>query len=156
MQERHIDRKRYFNEQAQTCRNYYIPYIKSKIEYLPDKVLEVGCGEEHQQIAKGKIISHLPFIHLLPRFLCRWLLKLCGEKDDTIKELLNIKQTKCSVEIFRNIAKQAGYQIMNEQLYLFNPHYEVKFGFPPRKLSKGISMIPYVRDFFSTSCFIGL
>ena len=62
MQERHIDRKRYFNEQAQTCRNYYIPYIKSKIEYLPDKVLEVGCGEEHQQIAKGKIISHLPFI----------------------------------------------------------------------------------------------
>lgn len=44
---------------------------------------------------------------------------------------------------------------MNEQLYLFNPHYEVKFGFPPRKLSKGISMIPYVRDFFSTSCFIG-
>ncbi len=40
----------------------------------------------HQQIAKGKIISHLPFIHLLPRFLYRWLLKLCGEKDDTIKE----------------------------------------------------------------------
>lgn len=80
MQERHIDRKRYFNEQAQTCRNDYIPYIKSKIGYLPDKVLEVGCGEGHQQIAKGKIISHLPFIHLLPRFLYRWLLKLCGEK----------------------------------------------------------------------------
>ena len=88
-------------------------------------MLEVGCGEGHQQIAKGKIISHLPFIHLLPRFLYRWLLKLCGEKDDTIKELLNIKQVKYSVEIFRNVAKQAGYQIMNEQLYLFNPHYEV-------------------------------
>ena len=87
-------------------------------------------------------------------FLVQMATKLCGEKDDTIKELLNIKQAKCSVEIFRNVAKQAGYQIMNEQLYLFNPHYEVKFGFPPRKLSKGISMIPYVRDFFSTSCFI--
>ena len=107
-------------------------------------MLEVGCGEGHQQIAKGKIISHLPFIHLLPRFLYRWLLKLCGEKDDTIKELLNIKQAKCSVEIFRNVAKQAGYQIMNEQLYLFNPHYEVKFGFTPRNLSKGNSMITYV------------
>lgn len=45
MQERHIDRKRYFEEQAQTCRKYYIPYIKNHIGHLPHKVLEVGCGE---------------------------------------------------------------------------------------------------------------
>ena len=75
MQERHIDRKRYFNEQAQTCRNDYIPYIKSKIGYLPDKVLEVGCGKGHQQIAKGKIISHLPFIHLPSSFLVQMATK---------------------------------------------------------------------------------
>jgi len=45
MQERHIDRKRYFDEQAQTSKNYYIPYIENNIGYLPNKVLEVGCGE---------------------------------------------------------------------------------------------------------------
>lgn len=27
MQERHIDRRRYFDEQARTSRDYYIPYI---------------------------------------------------------------------------------------------------------------------------------
>ena len=29
MQERHINRDRYFEEQAQTTRKYYIPYIKA-------------------------------------------------------------------------------------------------------------------------------
>lgn len=107
----------------------------------------------HQQIAQGKIISHLPFIHLLPHFLYRKILKVCNEKEDTVKELLSIKQTKCSIEAFKNIARQTGYYIVNEQLYLLNPHYEVKFGLSPRKLNKVISTIPYLRDFFSTSCF---
>lgn len=45
MQERHTNRERYFEEQAHTTRNYYIPYIKKNIGNLPNKVLEVGCGE---------------------------------------------------------------------------------------------------------------
>lgn len=252
MQERHINRKRYFEEQAQTSRNHYIPWIKKTIGHMPTKVLEVGCGEAgnllpfaelgcevigvdlatsrikqartyftdknqkatfiasdifqlkdlektfplilihdviehiedktrfliglkkylssegilfiafpawqmpfggHQQIARGKIISNLPFIHLLPFFLYRWLLKSCGEEDGTIKELLSIKQTGCTIEKFRNIAYETGYEIVSEQLYFINPHYEVKFGISPRKLNKLVSAIPYLRNFFSTSCF---
>ena len=45
MQERHINRERYFEEQARTSKKYYIPYIEEIIGDLPDKVLEVGCGE---------------------------------------------------------------------------------------------------------------
>ena len=45
MQKRHTNRERYFEEQAQTTRNYYIPYIKEYTGNLPNKVLEVGCGE---------------------------------------------------------------------------------------------------------------
>ena len=45
MQERHTNRERYFEEQAHTTRNYYIPYIKKNIGNLQNKVLEVGCGE---------------------------------------------------------------------------------------------------------------
>ncbi len=37
--------KAYFDEQSQTSKNYYIPYIKEVIGHIPDKVLEVGCGE---------------------------------------------------------------------------------------------------------------
>lgn len=252
MQKRHIDRKRYFEEQAQTSKRYYIPYIKNIIGHLPTKVLEVGCGEGgnllpcaesgcevvgvdmadsriqqartffadknqkgtfiasdifqlkdlkktfplilihdvvehiehkaqflsdlkrylssdgvlfvafpawqmpfggHQQIAQGKVVSHLPFIHLLPRSLYKWVLKLCGEKEDAINELLSIKQTKCTIEIFKTIARETEYQIISEQLYFINPHYEIKFGISPRKLNKTISAIPYLRNFFSTSCF---
>lgn len=252
MQKRHVNRRCYFEEQALTSKKYYIPIIKSLMGYLPDKVLEVGCGEGgnllpfaelgcevvgvdiansriqqarsffadknqkavfiatdifklrdfkrtfslilihdviehidhkdqflydlrnyltsdgiifiafpawlmpfggHQQIAKGKIISRLPFVHLLPYFLYKLALKVGCENEDTIEELLSIRQTRCSVELFRKIARQVGYEIISEQLYLINPHYEVKFGLSPRRLSKFISSIPYLRNFFSTSCF---
>lgn len=252
MQKRHIDRNRYFEEQSQTTENYYIPYIRKVIGYLPPKVLEVGCGEGgnllpfaeqgcevvgvdmvavrieqaqtffsrrnrkgtfiasdifslegldthfplilvhdviehiedkaaflsgikryletggvvfiafpawqmpfggHQQIAEGKIASHLPFIHLLPRTCYKWLLKIAGEKEDTVEGLLSIKETKCTIEMFRRIARETGYQIIDEQLYFINPHYKVKFGLSPRKLCKVISAVPFLRNFFSTSCF---
>lgn len=252
MQERHINRDRYFEEQAQTTRKYYIPYIKQIVGDLPEKVLEVGCGEGgnllpfaesgceivgvdiaalrikqaraffaqrnqtgtfiasdifrlkdlekhfplilihdviehietkskflsgmksylsaggvifiafpawqmpfggHQQIARGRVVSHLPFIHLLPRTLYKWILETGGEEEDTIKELLSIKETKCTIEMFRNLVKQTGYQIVDQQLFFINPHYEVKFGLSPRKLGRVLSSIPYLRNFFSTSCF---
>lgn len=252
MQERHTNRKRYFEEQAHTARNYYIPYIKRMMYHLPNEILEVGCGEGgnllpfaehgcqvtgvdlipsrieqaraffseknqegtfissdifsltglnkrfplilvhdviehidhkeqfltdlkkylspggiifigfpawqmpfggHQQIAKDKFISHLPFIHLLPYTLYKYVLKNCGEQESTIKELLSIKQTKCTIEMFQRIARRTNYQIINEQLYFINPHYQVKFGLTPRKLNKFIARIPFVRNLFSTSCF---
>lgn len=252
MQERHTNRKRYFEEQAQTTRNYYIPYIKRMMYHLPNEILEVGCGEGgnllpfaehgcqvtgvdlipsrieqaraffseknqegtfissdifsltglnkrfplifvhdviehidhkeqfltdlkkylspggiifigfpawqmpfggHQQIAKDKFISHLPFIHLLPYTLYRYVLRICGEQESTIKELLSIKQTKCTIEMFQSIARRTNYQIINEQLYFINPHYQVKFGLTPRKLNKFVARIPFVRNLFSTSCF---
>lgn len=252
MQQRHTNRKCYFEEQAYTCQKYYIPYIQKVMKRIPGNILEVGCGEGgnllpfaelncnvtgvdiassrieqanfffkekgrngkfivsdifklkeltynfnliichdviehihdkvlflsdlasflssdgiifvafpawqmpfggHQQIASSKIISHLPFIHLLPRFIYKKLLKGCGEKDDTVNELLEIRKTKCTIEQFKNIINKSGYQIIHEQLYFINPHYEIKFRLTPQKLNKVIANIPYIRNFFSTSCF---
>ena len=107
----------------------------------------------HQQIARGTVVSHLPFIHLLPRVLYKWILETGDEEEDTIKELLSIKETKCTIEMFRNLVKQTGYHIVDQQLFFINPHYEVKFGLSPRKLGRVLSSIPYLRNFFSTSCF---
>ena len=107
----------------------------------------------HQQIASSKTISHLPFIHLLPKAVYRKMMMWCGEKKGTINELMSIKETRCTIEMFNDTARQTGYKIENRQLYFINPHYETKFGLRPRKLSKAISHIPVVRDFFSTSCF---
>ena len=251
MQERHINRERYFEEQARTTARHYIPYLQHFVPGKPEEVLEVGCGEGgnlfpfahlgcrvtgvdlaapriaqaqaffaerggqgtfiaadafkldflegkfdllllhdvvehvddkvrflaglrrflapggvlfvafpawqmpfggHQQIARH-FVSRLPFIHLLPKGVYRGVLRRAGESDRAVDELLDIRRTRCTVELFRRVAAEAGYRIVNEQLYFINPHYETKFGLRPRKLWRGIAAIPRVRDFFSTSCF---
>ena len=107
----------------------------------------------HQQICKNKILSHLPFIHLLPNILYKYILRICGENNDCIKELLNIKKTKLTIERFEYLLKKENIQIIDKQFYFINPHYEIKFGLRPRKLFNIIGMIPYIRNFFTTSCF---
>ena len=44
MQERHINRKQYFDEQSESTRKYVLPYIlEGRVEKC--RVLEIGCGE---------------------------------------------------------------------------------------------------------------
>ena len=46
MQERHIDRKMYFDEQGRTTQKHVIPYIAQFCAITPEtRILEIGCGE---------------------------------------------------------------------------------------------------------------
>lgn len=46
MQKRHQDRQCYFNELANTSRNFYIDYVKQFISLSSSThILEIGCGE---------------------------------------------------------------------------------------------------------------
>lgn len=46
MQERHVNRKKYFQEQEFTTQKYVIPFIESFIEISDQlSILEIGCGE---------------------------------------------------------------------------------------------------------------
>ena len=107
----------------------------------------------HQQICRNKMAASLPFYHLLPRPLYRWALKAFGETDGRIEELLDIKSCRVTVESFTKLAKANDYRILDRRLYLINPHYESKFGLKPRKLAPIAAGMPYLRNFFSTSCF---
>ena len=107
----------------------------------------------HQQICKSRILSHLPFIHLLPNILYKSILNIFGENKDCINELLGIKKTRLSIEAFESLLKKGEIQIIDKQLYFINPHYEIKFRLRPRKLYYFISKTPYIRNFFTTSCF---
>lgn len=253
MQERHKNRRRYFEELADTCANYFIPYIKLWHGVAPGmRILEVGCGEGgnllpfskigcnvtgidiassrieeakrfftekqvkgrfiaedffkltdfecqydiilchdvlehindkekfllhigcllredgvvfmsfpawqmpfggHQQICRSRMLSHTPFIHLLPRILYKGLIRLAGESDACLNELLSIRQTRITIEAFERIVNQTRLKIQNRTLFLINPHYKVKFGLTPRKLSSLMSSIPYFRNFLCSSCF---
>lgn len=107
----------------------------------------------HQQIARSKMVSHIPFIHLLPRPLYKGWMKMFGESERIIEDLLDIKKTKCPIERFIKAASTTNYSIIDSQFYFINPNYEVKFNLKPRKLWKMISVMPWIRNFFCTSSF---
>ncbi len=253
MQERHSNRRLYFEELAVTSENYFIPYIQSYKRIEPGAhVLEIGCGDGgnllpfakrgcetvgvdldgekiktataffeesgmkgrfiasdifqikelehdfdliichdvfehigakarflsdlrkyvkpdgivfmafpawqmpfggHQQICRSKLVSHWPFVHLLPVPIYKFILESAGESEGCVRELLEIKETRTPIELFERLAREARIRVARKEFYFINPHYEVKFGLKARKLNPLIGKIPYVRNFFTTSCF---
>jgi SAM-dependent methyltransferase len=105
----------------------------------------------HQQIAKNKILSKLPYYHLLPSFLYKGLLGLGGESPKTIDDLLEIKATGISIERFERICREQQFTIERKSLYFINPNYETKFGLKPRLQWPVIAAIPFIRNFFVTA-----
>jgi len=104
----------------------------------------------HQQICNSKVLSSLPYYHLLPAALYKTVLKLFGESDATITSLLEIKETGISLERFESLMVKNGYAKLLKTLYFINPNYEVKFGLKPRILLPFFGKIPYLRNYFTT------
>ena len=100
----------------------------------------------HQQICKSKI-SRLAYIHLLPKGLYRWILK---NRKENVEEMMEIRETRISIERFVRISKKEGYSLLHNRHYFINPIYEWKFGWKPRTQSIIIKAIPFVRNFFTT------
>ena len=100
----------------------------------------------HQQMCHSKI-GKLPYIHLLPKSIYRWLLKI---KKEPVEGLMEVRETGISIERFEKICKKEGYRLLNKQHYFLNPIYKWKFGWRPRKQSAIIKGIPFVRNFFTT------
>ena len=107
----------------------------------------------HQQLCKNKVLSKLPFFHLLPCSLYKFILKTFGEKESLINNLIEIKQTGISIERFEKIIRKEKYNIDKKTYYFINPNYETKFGLKPRRQTKLISTIPWVRNYFITAMY---
>jgi SAM-dependent methyltransferase len=101
----------------------------------------------HQQICKNKWLSKLPYYHLLPRSIYTWLLK---NNNENIVEMLEIRDTRISIEQFENIANTTGYNIINKTHFLINPIYQYKFNIKARKQLPIIRNIPWFRNFVTT------
>ena len=107
----------------------------------------------HQQVCRNRLLSHLPYFHLLPAALYKAVLKMGGESENSINSLLEIKETGLSTEHFEKIFTRAGYTRLSVSFFLINPNYEVKFGLKPVKQCGVISRIPHLRNYFTTSVF---
>ncbi len=104
----------------------------------------------HQQLCKNKLLSRLPYFHLLPRPIYKGILQLSNERQRKLDNLMDIKSTGLSLERFERVTERTGYKILNRKLYLFNPIYRYKFGVKPREQLPLIKHIPYFRDLFTT------
>ena len=104
----------------------------------------------HQQICESKVLSSLPYYHLLPKSIYAGILKMFGESPEKITSLLEIKDTGISLERFEKLVIKNGYEQLYRTLYFINPNYEVKFGLKPRKLAGLFGKIPYLRNYLAT------
>lgn len=105
----------------------------------------------HQQICCSPILSRLPYFHLLPGILYKKLLRVFGENDQKIRSLMEIKETGITIEGFESILQQRNYQTEKRKFYFINPNYEIKFNLKPRVQARLLGLIPYLRDFITTT-----
>lgn len=101
----------------------------------------------HQQMNSNKWLSKLPYYHLLPKRMYKWILK---KYNGPVEELLEIKDTGISIERFEKIAQQKKYTIINKTHFLINPIYQYKFGWKPRKQFWLIRHLPCIRNYLTT------
>ena len=110
----------------------------------------------HQQMCESRLLSAMPYFHLLPRWAYKFILKIFGESETKINGLLEIKKTGITIEKFERLLKAHDYIIKKKTHYFINPSYEVKFGLRKRVSSKLISWMPYIRDFFITTTYYNI
>lgn len=107
----------------------------------------------HQQMCKSKFLSKLPFFHILPSSVYKFILKSFGETEAKIIGLLEVKETGITIERFERIIRNNNYTKEKRVFYYINPNYEVKFGLKPRIVWRLISSIPFIRNFFITASY---
>lgn len=103
----------------------------------------------HQQNAKSKVLSKLPYFHLFPMPIYKGIMKMFGLEQDQIDGLAEVKETGISIERFEKIVKASGFKVVKKKFYLFNPIYKWKFGIQPREQFGFIAAIPWLRNFFT-------
>lgn len=100
-------------------------------------------GHQH---ALANFWGKLPFIQYLPDPIFGAMIK-SGRKLD-IEEVSRLRHIRMTTGKFRKAAKQAGFNIVDEELYFLRPVFKLKFGLPAIKVNilKGL---PFVREIFA-------
>jgi len=107
----------------------------------------------HQQLLKHKLFSKLPYFHIIPRSMYKGLLKMIGESDAKIEGMLEIYDTRITIDRLNRILKKSNYSVLKKTMWFVNPNYETKFGMRPRKQIGLLSGIPLLRNFFVTAAY---
>ena len=101
----------------------------------------------HQQLCTNSFLSKLPYFHLLPTFIYKFILTISKQP---VADLLEIKETGISIERFEKVVKQCHFTVLHHIHYLVNPIYQYKFNLKPKIQFGFIKAIPWVRNYFTT------
>lgn len=107
----------------------------------------------HQQLIKHRWLSKVPWFHLLPATIYKWILHAFKEPEHVIKELLSIKETGISTRRFQSILKKEGYTTLSGKWWFLNPIYKYKFGRGPVGPLPVLSSIPVIKDITHTCAY---
>ena len=78
---------------------------------------------------------------------------MIGESDVQIDGMLEIYDTRITIDRLNRILKSNKYSILKKTDWFVNPNYETKFGLKPRKQLAIISALPFVRNFLTTASY---
>ena len=106
----------------------------------------------HQQSLRNKWVSRIPYIHIFPKPVYKFMLQVFGLSDNEIMAMLDLAETGISIRRFEKIIRLENYEIICKTNWLFNPNYEIKFGLKPCRVLK-IFQIPYLQDFYTTAMY---
>ena len=76
-----------------------------------------------------------------------------GESDAQIEGMLEIYDTRITIDRLNRILKSNKYSILKKTDWFINPNYETKFGLKPRKQLGLISAVPFFRNFLTTASY---
>ncbi len=97
----------------------------------------------HQHLLQN-VWGKLPYIQGLPDALFRPLTKTARYGID-VDEVIRLREIRLTIGKFRRAAKQAGLELVDEQLYLLRPVFKLKFGLPAVKLNV-LRHVPVLRE----------
>ena len=149
--------------------------LKDVIEHVPDKArilrqiatfLKPGTGVlfigwppwampfgGHQQVAHSKALRTLPWFHLLPKSLYHNVLRMAGEPQPVVEELMQIRRDRVPLNMMYRLLRDTGLRLVDEKWYLINPIYEYKFKLRTREQVPLLRRIPLLRDLLTTSVY---
>jgi SAM-dependent methyltransferase len=101
----------------------------------------------HQQNGKT-LLRYIPYLHLLPEFLLRFLQKMFQERPEVIQAVIQNYKIGLTIAAFNKYFQQNGFRLVQRDLYISRPIYKIRFGVPAVK----IPSIPIIREFLAFGC----
>lgn len=96
----------------------------------------------HQQVMKS-FLKYIPFIHIVPEWIYRWLLKKI-ERQNFESHFRNYK-TGITIREFERLIHQVGFKIIKKINYCVRPRQAFRFGLKIKQ-----NQIKFLREYLTT------